>query len=54
MMSDYELNKKFNVYLNKTYFKSGIGELYEIQIRYMYEIKGWLVEPFRILKGKND
>lgn len=54
MMSDHELHKKFNAYLNKMHSKPSIGELYERQIRYVYEIKGWLVEPFGILKGKND
>ena len=35
-----ELQKKIDEYNKKIHSKSGIGELYERQIRYLYESKG--------------
>ena len=49
-----ELEKKFNKYRKKIFSKSGIGELYERQIRYLYEKNGWRVIPYGIIKGKSD
>ena len=48
-----ELEKKFNKYRKKIFSKSGIGELYERQIRYLYEKNGWRVIPYGIIKGKS-
>jgi hypothetical protein len=48
------LQKKIDEYNKKIHSKSGIGELYERQIRYLYEKSGWRVVPYGILKGKND
>ena len=48
------LQKKIEEYSKKIHSKSGIGELYERQIRYLYEKSGWRVVPYGILKGKND
>ena len=48
------LQKKFNDFKKKIHSKSGIGELYERQIRYIYEKNGWWVKPYGILKGKSD
>ena len=48
------LQKKIDEYNKKNHSKSGIGELYERQIRYLYEKSGWRVVPYGILKGKND
>jgi len=48
------LQKKIDEYNKKIHSKSGIGELYERQIRYLYEKNGWRVIPYGILKGKND
>jgi hypothetical protein len=49
-----ELQKKFDEYNKKIHSKSGIGELYERQIRYLYEKNGWRAIPYGILMGKND
>ena len=49
-----DLQKKFDDYKKKVHTKEGIGEFYERQIRYLYETKGWRVEPYGILKGKSD
>ena len=49
-----ELEKKYELYLKKTHNNLDIGHFYERQIRYMYETKGWRVEPYGILKGKKD
>ena len=47
-----ELQKKFDEYNKKIHSKSGIGELYERQIRYLYEKNGWRAIPYGILMGK--
>ena len=39
------LQKKIDEYNKKIHSKSGIGELYERQIRYLYEKSGWRVVP---------
>jgi len=49
-----KLLKKIEEYNKKIHSKSGIGELYERQIRYLYEKNGWKVIPYGILKGKED
>ena len=49
-----ELQKKFDEYNKKVHSKPEIGELYERQIRYLYEKNGWRVVPYGILKGKSD
>ena len=49
-----DLYLKFQKYKKKIYSKSGIGELYERQIRYLYEKDNWRAIPYGILKGKND
>ena len=49
-----ELQKKYKLYKKKNLDNPGIGRLYERQIRYIYETKGWRVEPYGILKGKSD
>ena len=49
-----ELEKKFIKYKEKIFSKTGIGELYERQIRYLYEKNGWRVIPYGIIKGKSD
>ena len=43
-----KLQKKFNDFKKKIHSKSGIGELYERQIRYIYEKNGWWVKPYGI------
>ena len=48
------LQKKIDEYNKKIHSKSRIGELYERQIRYLYESKGWRVVPYGILMGKED
>jgi len=45
-----KLLKKIEEYNKKIHSKSGIGELYERQIRYLYEKNGWKVIPYGILK----
>ena len=49
-----KLLKKIEEYNKKIHSRSGIGELYERQIRYLYEKSGWKVIPYGILKGKED
>ena len=49
-----KLLKKIEEYKKKIHSRSGIGELYERQIRYLYEKSGWKVIPYGILKGKED
>tara|TARA_B110000971_G_scaffold217826_1_gene255500 strand:+ start:636 stop:1205 length:570 start_codon:yes stop_codon:yes gene_type:complete len=49
-----DLIKKFDQYNKKIHSKAGIGELYERQIRYLYEKDGWRAIPYGILKGKSD
>ena len=49
-----DLQRKYNSYKKKSHDNLGIGHFYERQIRYLYETKGWRVEPYGILKGKND
>jgi len=53
-MTIEELQKKYNSYKKKSHDNLGIGHFYERQIRYLYETKGWRVEPYGILKGKSD
>ena len=48
------LQKKLDQYIKKNHSNSEIGKMYERQIRYIYEKKGWRVTPFGILKGKAD
>ena len=48
------LQIKYNDFKKKNLSKPGIGELYERQIRYIYEKNGWLVKPYGILKGRSD
>ena len=48
------LQKKLDQYIKKNHSNSEIGKMYERQIRYIYEKKGWRVTPFGILKGKPD
>ena len=49
-----QLEKKFNNYKKQIFSKPKIGELYERQIRYQYEKKGWRVIPYGIIKRKGD
>ena len=49
-----ELQKKYDLHKKKSHNNLGIGQLYERQIRYLYETKGWRVDPFGIEKGKSD
>ena len=49
-----DLQRKYNSYKKKSHDNLGIGHFYERQIRYLYETKGWMVEPYGILKGKSD
>ena len=48
------LQKKLDQYIKKNHSNSEIGKMYERQIRYIYEKKGWRGTPFGILKGKAD
>ena len=48
------LQEKFTKFKKRNFSKSGIGALYERQIRYIYENNGWWVKPYGILKGKTD
>ena len=49
-----KLQKKLDEYITKQHSKPEIGKMYERQIRYIYEKKGWRVTPYGILKGKAD
>ena len=49
-----ELQKKYDLHKKKSHNNLEIGQLYERQIRYLYETKGWRVDPFGIEKGKSD
>ena len=48
------LQIKYNDFKKKNLSKPGIGELYERQIRYIYEKNSWFVKPYGILKGRSD
>ena len=48
------LERRYNDFKKKNLSKPGIGELYERQIRYIYEKNGWFVKPYGILKGRSD
>ena len=49
-----DLQRKYYSYKKKSHDNLGIGHFYERQIRYLYETKGWRVEPYGILRGKSD